>query len=205
MHSSARSISPGDSARWPIQCLELLSDFQDFLVPHVNKKKELRELGRYQSDTGDEIQALMKEVATHYQAVLNLFAKAIQSLETAERETASRKGKGGLLTSLLVTKNNLTAPPVSLFSSPPPTPGEYPESPMPDSEIMAQRILARNARRSLKRPSDEDPDEICDAKRGAATVLIPRNEVSGVVDTPSPGSPSTPIRRNHIRRLRHGS
>ncbi|KAJ2928389.1 hypothetical protein H1R20_g8696, partial [Candolleomyces eurysporus] len=185
-------ISKQIGQRWPKPCIELLHEFQDWLQPYAGKKRELtlRNLEDRGSIGGEELKALMEAIAAQYRSVIRLFNKAIRDLEIEDGNGGSEHNNKEIEIEMYIER--FKTPP-RLSSGAATSPDGY-----PDSSPLANKVLGRNARKSLKRSSNEYPDEIPGAKRGPETLHTPPTR-KGPVPQDSLG---TPVKRKD--KLVHG-
>jgi hypothetical protein len=158
----ARTFIEEDVAeRWPQACLDLLKIFRKFLNPHIQRKMQIvtpRNLITRQ----EEVNVLRLLIATHYDEVLGIFDTAIAQLETGEASTINATGP-----------ENAVAQAVKPPPSPPAAPSgartnlgvtDTPSRPTLNPK-MSQNSL-RTLQNSLKRGSEDYPDDLLEAKRG---------------------------------------
>lgn len=72
--------------RWPRQCVELFEGFRKFLLPYVDKKRDMIEQDC--KNNQGKVEKITDKVVPHYEMVLHLFDVAIKGLEEEEAEAA---------------------------------------------------------------------------------------------------------------------
>ncbi|RXW23320.1 hypothetical protein EST38_g2543 [Candolleomyces aberdarensis] len=162
------TVSLEVSERWPKACINVLLGFRNFIFQQVKRKTQIHDTVRLQN-RADEINKIVAEISTHYNTVLCLFNAAAAELEKEERKA-------------------IQTPPLDP-SSPTPAPGKKRTLPAPGH---------KSARNSLKRGSEELPDEAPEAKRNRAAAP------SNFLGTVSRSLHSTPGKR-HRTQLKRGT
>jgi hypothetical protein len=174
---SMRSIRGEVSSRWPKPCIDLLNKLRKFFFTQADEKEEI--LHGPVQDRDERMKELTAAIVEHYETVLLHFDTAVRDLETGEHS---------------VTTGRL------------PAPNPDPKSPT----TVAQKnkaALQRSpvARASLKRPQEEYPDDIREAKRNlpdSEAETTAENELVGLIRE-MPQIPRTPAKGQN-RPLLHG-